>query len=220
MLLTDDGIGPHLRTGQIVVDMSTSYPSSTVKIAAQLKERGVDFLDAPLTGSRPEAEAGKLNVMCGGPRQAYEKVRPLFDAIAANVFHVGPSGSGHAIKLINNFLGQVSVAALSEVLPVAQKLGVDLQALRDVVSVSGGNSKAFQGMMRRVLEDDFSVAFRQKFVHKDVRYVNYLARENRVPSPLSSVLLSIHDMAAAKGYGEKDFSTLVKFWGEMSGEER
>lgn len=216
LMLGEEGIGPHLRDGQIVVDLSTSYPASTQRIAGVLAGRGVAFLDAPVTGSRPEAESGTLHVMCGGEREAYDKVKPLFDVIAADVFHVGPSGCGHTIKLINNFLGQLGVAAISETLALARKLGVDPQALRDVVTVSGGNSKAFQGMMRRILEDDFSVAFQQKFVHKDVRYLNYLARENGTPSPLSSTLLAVHDMAAAQGYGEGDYSTLVRFWEKMS----
>jgi len=217
LLLGEDGIGPRLGEGQVVVDMSTSYPPSTRRIAPVLEERGVTLLDAPLTGSKPQADTGTLNVMCGGPKEAYDKVTPLFDAIAAHVFHVGPSGSGHAIKLINNFLGQVSVAAVCEMLPFAQKYGVDLQALFDVVSVSGGSSKAFQGLVPRLIERDFGVRFQQKFVHKDVRYINNLTREAGIPTPLAATLLAIHDMVGAKGYGEDDMSALLKFWESISG---
>ena len=212
LLLGEEGIGPRLREGQIVVDMSTSYPPSTRKIAEVLQARGITLLDAPLTGSRPQAESGTLNVMCGGPREAYDKVKPLFDAIASNIFHVGPVGAGHAIKLINNFLGQLNVAAICEMLPFAQKYGVDLHALFEVVSVSGGNSKAFQGLVPRLLKRDFSIAFQQKFVHKDLRYINNLTREEGMPTPLASALLAIHDMALAKGLGKQDFSTLLTFW--------
>ena len=216
LLLDDDGIGPHLREGQIVVDMSTSYPPSTRKIAPVLEARGVALLDAPLTGSRPQAETGTLNVMCGGSKEAFDKVKPLFDAIAANIFHVGGVGSGHAIKLINNFLGQTNVAAICEILPFARKYGVDLQVLFDVVSVSGGNSKAFQGLMPRLIERDFGTRFQQKFVHKDLRYINNLAREQGIPAPLAAALLTIHDMALANGYGEKDMSSLALFWEKIS----
>ncbi len=217
LLLGDEGIGPHLTKGQIVVDMSTSYPPSTQRIAAALDSRGVTLLDAPLTGSRPQAESGTLNVMCGGATEAFEKVKPLFEAIAAHVFHVGPVGSGHAIKLINNFLGQVNVAAICEVLPFARKSGVSLQALFDVVSVSGGHSRAFERLLPRIMQRDFDVRFQQKFVHKDLRYINYLLRENGVPAPLAAAALSIHDMALARGYGERDMSTLALFWEEMTG---
>ena len=217
VLLDEGGIGPHLRESQIVVDLSTSYPPSTRKIAESLSPRGTILLDAPVTGSRPQAESGTLNVMCGGPKEAYDKVRPLFDAIAANVFHVGPVGAGHAIKLLNNFLGQLSIAAICEMLPFAHKYGVDLQAFFDVVSVSGGNSKAFQGLLPRLMKRDFGIAFQQKFVHKDLRYINNLTREQGIPTPLASALLAIHDMALAKGLGEKDFSTLLTFWEDISG---
>jgi len=219
LLLGEQGVGPHLRSGQVVVDMSTSYPPSTRKIARALEARGIVLLDAPLTGSRPQAESGTLNVMCGGPPEAYERVRPLFDAIAAHVFHVGPVGTGHAIKLINNFLGQASVAAICEVLPFARRYGVDLGALFDVVSVSGGNSRAFQGLYPRVMKRDFGIRFKQKFVHKDLRYINYLAREEGVPMPLAATLLAIHDIASARGYGEQDMAALAKFWEEISGIE-
>ena len=217
LLLGDAGIGPQLRPGQIVIDLSTSYPASTRKIAAVLGERGISVLDAPLTGSRSHAEAGKLNVMCGGPADVFAQVRPLFDAIAANVFHVGAVGAGHTIKLINNYLGQVTVAAICEVLPFAQKSGVSLQSLYDVVSVSGGNSNQFQGLLPRVMRRDFGINFQQKYVHKDIRYISTATREARVPTPLANALLSIHDLALDKGYGDEDFSGLLKFWEEMSG---
>ena len=212
-----DGVGPHLRPGHIVVDMSTSYPPSTRRLAEALAEREVVLLDAPLTGSRPQAETGTLNVMCGGPREAFDTVKPLFDAIAANVFHVGPVGSGHAIKLINNYLGQIAVAATCEMLPFARKYGVDFQALFDVVSVSGGNSKAFQGLMPRIMQGDLGLRFKQKLVHKDLRYINDLTREQGVPTPMAAALLAVHDMVLASGYGEGDMSGLLKFWQEMSG---
>ena len=216
VLLGGDGIGPHLREGQIVIDLSTSYPPSTRSIAATLKERGITLLDAPVTGSRPEAEAGTLHVMCAGPKEAFDAVKPVFDAIAADVFHVGPSGAGHAIKLINNYLGQISLAALCEVLPFAAKYDVDLQSMYDVISVSGGNSKCFQGVMPRFMKRDFDVGFRLGLAHKDIRYINDLARSQNVPTPLASALLSILDMAAARGYGDEDRTALLKFWESMS----
>lgn len=217
LLLEDGGVAPHLRSGQLVVDMSTSDPLSTLRIADVLSERDVVMLDAPLTGSKAEAEEGRLNVICGGPRNAYLKVKPLFEAIAKNIFHVGPVGTGHAIKLINNFLGQVSVAAIAEVLPLAKRFGIDLESLFHVVSVSGGNSFAFQGLLPRVMAGDFEVYFKQRLVHKDLRYINELSRALGTPTPLAATLLTIHDMALASGYGDLDFSTLVQFWGKISG---
>ncbi len=217
LLLGEDGIGPYLRSGQIVIDSSTSYPASTKKIAAELGRRGITMLDAPLTGSRTHAESGRLNLMCGGPAETFAQVKPLFDAIAANVFHVGDIGAGHTIKLINNFFGQMTNAAICEVLPFAHKSGVSLKALYDVVSVSGGNSAHFQGLMPRVMKREFGINFQQTYVHKDIRYITMAAREARIPTPMANALLSVHDMALDKGYGDEDFSGLLKFWEEMSG---
>ena len=153
--------------------------------------------------------------MCGGSRATFEQVRPLFAAIAANVFHVGPVGAGHTIKLINNYLGQVSVAAISEMLPLAARCGVDPAALFDVVSVSGGNSRVFQGLVPRLQRRDFAVHFRQKYVYKDLRYINGLAQEEQCPVRLAPALLALHAEALAQGYGEEDFSALLKFWEAM-----
>ncbi len=219
LLLSDDGIGPSLHEGQIIVDFSTSYPPSTRRLFEIFKDRGIDLLDAPLTGSKIQAEEGKLNVMCGGSDEAFNKVKPVFDACATNVFHVGDSGSGHAIKLINNYFGQAALVALCEILPFASKYGVGMQALFDVISVSGGNNATFQGLMPRLMKRDFSINFQQKLARKDVHYMNNLARETGTPTPLAAAVLSVHDLATAKGYGEEDISAMLKFFEEFAQKE-
>jgi 3-hydroxyisobutyrate dehydrogenase-like beta-hydroxyacid dehydrogenase len=217
LLEGSDGIGPHLRAGQIVIDMSTSQPESTMRLAGLLESRGIPLLDAPLTGSRPQAEAGTLNVMCGGEASVFEEIRRLFDAIATNVFHVGPVGSGNVIKLINNCLGQVAVAATCELLPLARKYDIDLQAMVDVISVSMGNSKAFQVLMPRVMNRDFGILFQQKYVRKDVRYVNECCRSKDVPTPMANALFALHEKVFAAGYGDDDFSMLAKYCEDEAG---
>jgi 3-hydroxyisobutyrate dehydrogenase-like beta-hydroxyacid dehydrogenase len=216
LLLGPDGIGPHLGEGQIVVDMSTSDPRSTQQIAAVLQARGIAMLDAPLTGSRQEAESGTLNVMCGGPVDSFERVKPLFQAIAKNVFHVGPAGAGHTVKLMNNFLGQINAAAICELLPLAGKAGIDLKTFMEVISVSGGNSRMFQGLMPRLIQRDSRVMFQEKFVHKDVRYFAALMNAHGLGAPMAATLLAVHDAAMAKGYGERDFSALAEFYPEIA----
>jgi 3-hydroxyisobutyrate dehydrogenase-like beta-hydroxyacid dehydrogenase len=209
------GIGPHLRSGQIVVDFSTSYPASTQSLSKELGERGITLLDAPLTGSKVQAETGELNVICGGDKAAFERLTPIFETISANLFHVGPSGSGHAIKLINNYLGQAILASICESVSFAGKFGLDLQSVFDAVSVSGGNSPFFQAFVPRMINRDFTVNFQQKFARKDIRYVNNLFRESGAPAPLAAALLSIHDMATGRGFGEEDVGALLKFYEEF-----
>ena len=213
----DGGLLGLVRSGQVVVDLSTSYPESTRCLGKSLAEKGVEMLDAPLTGSKPQAETGTLNVMCGGKKDIYDAVKPCFDAIATNVFHVGPLGSGHAVKLINNFLGQLSVAGFSEGLMLAQKYGVDLQSLFDVVTVSGGNSKSFEGTVPQVLARDFDVRFRLKHAHKDVTYTTRLGREMGIPMPMAGALYTAYTMAVSSGLGDENYSAFIKFYEKMLG---
>lgn len=213
--LGDGGLASLMRCGQVLVDMSTSYPQSTRCVGEVLAKKGVEMLDAPLTGSKPQAETGTLNVMCGGKREVYDRVKPLFDAIAKNVFHVGPLGSGHAVKLINNFFGQVNVGALAEGLMLAQKYGVDLKALHDVVMVSGGYSRAFDAAVPQILARDFAVHFKLKHAHKDITYTTELARELNVPMPIANALHTAYTMALASGLGEENFSAFIKFYEKL-----
>ncbi len=218
LLLSEEGIGPCLGEGQVIVDLSTSYPPSTRRLCENFKDRGIDLLDAPLTGSKVQAEEGTLNVMCGGSKETFDQAQSLFEAFSKNVFHVGESGSGHAIKLINNYFGQASLLTLCEILPFAQKFGVSQQALYDVISVSGGNNATFQGMMPRLMKRDFSVNFQQKLARKDVHYMNNLARETGTPTPMAAAVLSLHDLATARGYGDEDISAMLKFFEEFAGD--
>ncbi len=214
VLLSDQGIGPHLRKGQVVVDFSTSYPPSTRKLSETLKSRDIDLIDAPLTGSKPQADTGTLNVIVGGPEKIFEIIKPAFNAIASNVIYVGSVGMGHTIKLINNYLGQTNLAAICEILVFAQTYGVDLQKLHEVVSVSGGNSTSFQGCMPRFMARDFAINFQQRLVLKDIRYMTDFTREAGVPTPLADTLLAIHEQAFANGYGEEDTTAMLKFFEE------
>lgn len=220
ILVSDQGIGPHLREGQVVVDFSTSYPASTRKLAETLNARGIYLLDAPLTGSKVQAELGSLNVICGGPDKTFESIKPAFDAIASNIFHVGPVGTGHTIKLINNYLGQANLAAVCEILVFAQTYGVDLNKLHEVISVSGGNSTSFQSSMPKLMARDFAINFQQKFVLKDIRYMIDFARETGVPTPIADNLLALHEKAFANGYGEEDITALLKFFEENAREDK
>ena len=200
----------------VVVDFSTSYPPSTRKLAETLKSRGIDLLDAPLTGSKAQADTGTLNVIGSGPEKTFERIKLAFNAIASNVFYVGSAGMGHTVKLINNYLGQANLAALCEILVFAQTYGVDLNKLYEVVSVSGGNSSSFQVNMPRLMVRDFAINFQQKFVLKDIRYMINFARETGVPTPLADNLLALHEQAFANGYGEEDTTALLKFFEENS----
>ncbi len=219
VILGNQGLINFLSKGKIIIDLSTSYPESTKMIVEKLQKKGIRMLDAPMTGSTPQAEAGELNLMVGGEKSDYDEMYPIFEAIAKNIFFVGEHGAGHTVKLMNNFLGQLNVSGLSEMLVFGQKYGIDLQAFFDVVSVSGGNSAAFQGTVPKVLSRDFGVSFHLKLVHKDLRYITELGRATGAPMPIANNIFNMYDMAKAAGYGDENFSAIVKLYEKITGVE-
>jgi 3-hydroxyisobutyrate dehydrogenase-like beta-hydroxyacid dehydrogenase len=218
-ILGSPGLLECLKPGSVVVDLSTSFPTSTKALAARLKEKGIDMLDAPMAGTPVQANAGELNLMVGGEAAVLERCRPIFRAIAKTVIHVGPNSHGNAVKIINNFLGQLSNAGIAEALMLAQKYGLDLKALYDVIKVSGGNSRAFEGAVPTIAKRDFTVRFQLKLAHKDIGYVSALGKEMGVPLPMVNSLLSVLDMAKAFGLGNENTTALIKMWEKFNGVE-
>jgi 2-hydroxy-3-oxopropionate reductase len=215
-ILGAPGLLQSLREGAILIDLSTSLPASTRMLAARLRERKIEMLDAPMTGTPVHANAGELNLMIGGEQAVYEKCLPIFRAIAKNIIYVGAVSHGHIVKLINNFLGQLTNAGLAEVLPLAAKAGVDMRALFDVVKVSGGWSRWFEGVVPAICKRDFKVTFHLKLAHKDMSYVSALGREYNMPLPMVNQLLSVLDIAKASGLGDENTTALVKLWERMA----
>ncbi|MBL9214504.1 MAG: NAD(P)-dependent oxidoreductase [Opitutaceae bacterium] len=210
------GLTPNLAAGGVVIDCSTSHPASTRRLAAELAARGLVLLEAPLTGSRAQAEAGTVNVLGAGPKEAFERVRPVLEGFAAHVFHLGGTGAGHTAKLINNYLGQLALAGLCEAWPLIAASGIEPQALFDAISVSGGNSATFQGAYPRLRQRDFAFSFAQRLAGKDIRYFREVAEQAGQAVPLAGGLQAIHDQATAAGYGDQDVKALLLYYEERA----
>jgi 3-hydroxyisobutyrate dehydrogenase-like beta-hydroxyacid dehydrogenase len=218
-ILGTPGLVQSMQEGSVVIDLSTSLPASTRMLADRLRERKIGMLDAPMTGTPVQANAGELNLMIGGEKAVYERCLPIFRAIAKNIVYCGGASHGNIVKLINNFLGQLTNAGLAEVLPLAAKAGVDMKALFDVVKVSGGWSRWFEGVVPAICRRDFKVSFHLKLAHKDMSYVSALGREYNMPLPMVNQLLSVLDIAKASGLGDENTTGLVKLWERMAGVE-
>ncbi len=216
VVLDTSGLLQSMREGSVVIDLSTSLPASTRMLADRLRARKIEMLDAPMTGTPVHANAGELNLMIGGERAIYERCLPIFRTIAKNIIYVGATSHGNIVKLINNFLGQLTNAGLAEVLPLAAKAGVDMKALFDVVKVSGGYSRWFEGAVPAICRRDFKVSFHLKLAHKDMSYVSALGREYNMPLPMVNQLLSVLDIAKASGLGDENTTALVKLWERMA----
>ena len=196
------GILESVAAGQIVVDTSTSQPGSTLKIAAELKAKGVRFVDAPLTRTPVEAEQGRLNTMVGADAATFREIEPVLKAFCENIFHIGEVGTGHKIKLINNCAAIGQMALIAEALTACAKLGVDPKKYFALVSTGAANSGIFQIMAGRAVEGDFGgMKFGLANALKDVRYYNQMAMDFGVAGSMAAATLQTLTQAVNLGFG-------------------
>ena len=210
VLLGDDGAAEGMREGALAIDMSTIAPSASRAIAERLGERGIAFLDAPVTGSRPKAEDGTLTIMAGGPREALDRARPLFEAMGDLVVHAGPQGHGSMIKLINNTLAAINAAALAEGLTAAGAYGLDTEALLKVIAAGSGASAMLDLKARPMLDRDLDPLFKLEHMLKDVRHCLAEARALGLELPLAERAGRLYADAAGHGLGERDFAAVIE----------
>ncbi len=174
-VLGADGVIDGVKDGQIVIDFGTSLPASTQKIGAALAEKGAIYLDAPLGRTPSHAKDGKLNIMCAGDEAAYQRVKPVLDTLGENVFHLGALGNGHTIKLINNFYAMTTAVAMSEAFAIADKAGVERQALYDVIAAGPNHSGMMDFIKNYAMNGQIDLAFSVENGAKDVGYYRQMA---------------------------------------------
>ena len=206
-----EGLAMAARPGLIVVDTSTAEPSSTTRIRADLAARGARFVDAPLARTPKEAEEGRLNTMVGAEPADFETLKPVLQAFCENIFHVGPPGSGHVLKLVNNMLAMTTAAAIAEAAAVAAKNDLPLDKLYDVITAGGVNSGIFQMMFGQMLVGNLGgLKFAIGNGQKDLRYYTHLAEASAVPSFIGEAAHQSFVQAANLGHGEKFIASLFE----------
>jgi 3-hydroxyisobutyrate dehydrogenase len=202
--------------GALAVDMSTIAPTASVSIGRRLGERGIQFLDAPVTGSRPKAEDGTLTIMVGGEAGDFERAKPVLEAMGQLVVHVGPSGHGEMIKLINNTLAAINAAGLAEALLLAQAANLDTDKLRQVVASGSGASTMLSLKAEPMIERDFEPLFKLEHMLKDVRHCIREADALGVELPVAKAVESLYSRAAEIGLGGQDFAAVIEGIGRKS----
>jgi 3-hydroxyisobutyrate dehydrogenase-like beta-hydroxyacid dehydrogenase len=210
VLLGPDGAVEGLGDGDLAIDMSTIAPSASRSIAQRLAERGIAFLDAPVTGSRPKAEDGTLTIMAGGPEAAFDRARPLFEAMGELVVQAGPQGHGSMVKLINNTLAAVNAAALAEGLLLARAADVDAQRLLEVVSSGSGESAMRRLKGESMVSGDYDPLFKLEHMLKDVRHCLAEAHALGVELPLAATAEPLYAAAGEQGLGGQDFAAVIE----------
>jgi 3-hydroxyisobutyrate dehydrogenase-like beta-hydroxyacid dehydrogenase len=210
----ETGLLAGLAEGGAYIDLTTNAPETVRRLAAASRERGVAFLDAPVSGRPPN-----MTVMVGGEAAAFARCKPLFEAIAKNVFHVGPNGAGCAAKLVTQYLGYTNFIAALEGMLVAKKAGIDLAVLAEIVPVSAGQSRTFDNIPRSVLTGAFTSGGTLDIVAKDIDLACALAREVGAPVQLGVLASELYKQAQARGWGQEGFPVVARVLEAMSGVE-
>ena len=213
-----EGLLAQARPGLYIVDTSTAEPASTARLRADAEARGARYVDAPLARTPKEAEEGRLNTMVGADAADFAALEPVLRAFCENVFHVGPPGSGHVLKLVNNMLAMSMAASIAEAVAVAAKGGVALDKLFEVVSAGGVNSGIFQMMVGRMLQGDLGgLKFAIGNAQKDLRYYTHLAESLPVPSFMGEAAHQTFVQASSLGYADQFIASLFEVQERLAG---
>lgn len=207
-----DGIIGALKPGTIVIDSSTISPKLSRKLAASIRERFSDFIDAPVTGSKPAAIEGTLLFMAGGEPQVVEAHRELLLAMGREVVYVGPSGSGSNAKLAHNTIVGINAAGLIEGMAIAAQAGIDASAFLRIVQAGGAASKQADLKGRKIIDRDFSVQFSLNLMLKDLRLSSELTDGIGVPSPMLGAAKSLFQVGQAAALGDYDLAALSQVY--------
>ena len=204
------GLKPHLRAGQIILDMGTSDPAVNRRLSAELGAQGVAFAEAPVMGGPDQAAAAELGALVGAEPETFERIRPVLECYCASISHVGPVGAGQTAKLISNYLSLGTAALVADVFNVARQAGVDWAKLYAAMLRGSGNSGALRRMVEPALKGNYDgYAFTLSNAHKDMTYYMALAGEGGFRTPLAGEVMAIYDKAKAGGHGESRVSRLI-----------
>lgn len=191
IILGKNGIADHAKKGAIIVDMATTGPECSKKFAAMLKEKDLQFLDAPVSGGDVGAREGTLTIMVGGDKDAYEKALPYFECMGKSVRLCGPHGAGQAVKLCNQVLCAVNLVAVCEAFALADKMEIDRQMIVDICGAGAAASWALSTLGPRIAKDDLAPGFRLGHMLKDLNLVKNSSQD----LPLPGVDLSLEKFA-------------------------
>jgi 3-hydroxyisobutyrate dehydrogenase-like beta-hydroxyacid dehydrogenase len=219
ILLGENGLINNLKKGQIVCDLSTINYTATIEIAKALEEKGVEFMDAPVTGMEARAIDGTLTIICGGKKEIYDTLMPYLKCMGNNILHMGVHGSGQLTKAINNILFDINIAAFAEILPMAVKLGLDPEKIGSVVNSGTGRSYASEFFIPRILKRNFGDGYPLEHAYKDLVSGAELAAHLCIPLPVMHAATVTYQMALLKGLGHKDKGAMICIYEELLGTE-
>ncbi|TIH29572.1 NAD(P)-dependent oxidoreductase [Subtercola vilae] len=214
IMLTGDRLLEKLPEGALVIDMSSSVPTSTQMLAARAAEHGIGYVDAPVSGGTAKAVTGQLAIIVGGEPTAVERAMPHLEPMAGSILVVGPSGSGHAAKALNNLLSATNIAAAAEILTISTKFGIDPAVMVNVLNASTGRSQATEVKFpKHILTGTWDSGFGMDLMIKDLGIARDLAAETGTESPLTATTFEIANTARETVGGElPDHTELARYY--------
>ncbi|MFY9977358.1 MAG: NAD(P)-dependent oxidoreductase [Candidatus Sulfotelmatobacter sp.] len=217
VLFGPEGVEQSMAEGMVIADSSTISPSATVKFAARVKEKGVAYVDAPMTGSKIGAANGTLIFMVGGDAAAIDRLSPLFAAVGKKIFRMGDTGKGQATKLAMNLQIAMIFEGFAEALTLATKLGVDSQQLVSLIGATMVHSGVVEYKAPFVLNRDFTPNFPLRLMHKDILLALEAAKEARVKLPGLETVEEIYEMATEDGHRDLDYAATLSLLEKWAG---
>jgi 2-hydroxy-3-oxopropionate reductase len=211
VLAGEHGVLAAARAGALVIDMSTISPVVTRALAARAAERGVGYVDAPVSGGDVGAREATLSIMAGGSEEDFERARPLLEALGRTIVHVGPVGSGQVVKGCNQVVVALTIEAVSEALVLGSKAGVDPAVIIRVLSGGLAANRVMEVRGRNFLEHDFEPGFRIDLHHKDLGIALAAGREYGVALPSTAAVNEMLQALRSRGMGDRDHSALLTF---------
>lgn len=213
----EHGLIQRLQPGQVVVDMSTIAPATTRRIAQELEARGVEMLDAPVSGGEAGAINATLSIMVGGKEKSFQRVKPMLEVLGKNIVHVGDHGAGQVAKACNQIVVAVTIEAVAEALTFARRSGVDAARVRAALMGGFAGSKVMEVHGQRMLDNDFKPGFKVRLHQKDLRIVLENAHQLGISLPAASLTAQHLNALVGSGDGDLDSAAIAKVIERMSG---
>ena len=212
LVYAEDGILAGIKEGAVLIDFGTSIPASTRKIGADLANKGAGMIDAPLGRTPAHAKDGLLNIMASGDQATFDKVKPVLDMQGENVFYLGALGAGHTTKLINNFMGMTSVAAMSQAFAVADLAGVDRQQLFEIMSTGPSNSPFMQFCKNYAIDGVSDLGFSINNANKDLGYFLEMVKDLNTESQIAEGTSANLQAAVDAGMGNGNVPEIMDYF--------
>jgi 3-hydroxyisobutyrate dehydrogenase-like beta-hydroxyacid dehydrogenase len=218
MILGEDGALAGAREGTLFVDMSTIAPATARSLAERLSAEGHAFVDAPVTGSSPKAEAGTLTIMVGGAHEDVERARPLFEVMGEKIVHAGEAGQGQAVKVLSQGVTAVNCATLAQAITVGRRIGLDLEALLQVMTGGSSDSTMRELKGQAMVDHEIPVLFKLEHMLKDVQLCLEESRGSGASFPFAALAGELYSAGVGRGLGQQDFAAVLEVVEGLTGD--